>query len=55
MALDRWYTSQLAPNTEMHSISLFRRREKVAKVLENRNTYTRMMEDEAISKLEVKA
>ena len=55
MPLTRWYRNQLEPGVQLHSTTLFRRREKVAKVLENRNTYTRMMEDEAIGRLEVGA
>ena len=51
MPITRWYRSQLEPNTEMHSISYFRHREKVAKVLEGRNAYTKMVEDEAIGRL----
>ena len=48
MSMERWYRSQLAPNMEMHSISYFRRREKVAKILTDRNAYTKMVEDKAI-------
>jgi len=36
---------------KMHNISYFRKRERVAKILDNRNTYTKMVEDEAIKKV----
>ena len=49
--MERWYTSQLQPEVQLHSTTLFRRREKVAKVLEGRNAYSKMVEDEAIGRL----
>lgn len=45
--LERWYRSQLQPGVRMHSTA-FRFREKSAKLLSNRNAYTKMFEDEVL-------
>jgi len=47
MPLERWYRSQLQPGVRIHSTN-FRFREKAAKILQGRNTYSKMMEDEAL-------